>query len=386
MSLAPAYIVAARRTALGRIGGLHRSRRLEQLAAPVVTAALQDCGIEPGRVEEFIVGNAMAGGNPARTIALAAGLPEAVSASTIDRQCGSGLDAILTAIRQVGSGEADVAVAGGAESISTAPWRIAKPKSLYQLPHFIGLEPAVEETAGEPQPFEAGERVARKLGLNRAQLDAYALKAHLKAEAAREARQFVGEIVPLRMTPEEARDQSAAEPSPTDLERMSPYLPPSGILTPGNTSQLHDGAAMVVVVSQAIWHELGKPRALRLMGSAARGVSPDVEGEAPTEAIKKLYGRLVGFNTKDIGVVELGETSAAQAIAVASQTGLDDAIINPDGGSIVRGHALAASGAILVVRLFSRMARGQGADAPRYGIAAQGTIGGMGIAALFAAT
>src|SRR3990172_4836282 len=135
----PAYIIAARRTAIGRIGGLHKSRRIEDLCAPVVAAALQDSGLEPEQIEELIVGNATQGGNPARVIALAAGLPETVSASTIDRQCGSGLDAILSSIRRVAMGDAEAIIAGGAETISTAPWRISKPRSLYQLPHFMSF-------------------------------------------------------------------------------------------------------------------------------------------------------------------------------------------------------------------------------------------------------
>lgn len=385
-SSSSAYIIAARRTALGRVGGLHRNRRLEELVAPVVAAALADCKVDAAKVDEIIIGNAMQGGNPARLIALASGLPESVSASTIDRQCGSGLDAILAAIRNISAGEADVIVAGGAESISTAPWRIAKPKSLYQIPHFIGVEPSTADTADEPQLFEASEALSKKLGINRAQQDAWALKSHLKAEAARSNRRFVGEIVALRGNAEEARDQSATEPTPQDLERLSPFMPPSGTLTPGNSSSLHDGAAIVVIVSERVWQELGRPRALRLVASAARGVGPDNESAAPIEAMKKLYSRLNGFNPKDIGVVELSESSAVQAIGFGMNLGLDDDLINPEGGAVVRGHPLGAAGAVLVVRLFTHMARQEGkapGKVPHHGVAALGTIGGLGLAALF---
>ena len=220
----PAYIIAARRTAIGRIGGLHKSRRIEELCAPVVAAALQDSGLEPEQIEELIVGNATQSGNPARLIALAAGLPETVSASTIDRQCGSGLDAILSAIRRVAMGEAEAILAGGAETISTAPWRISKPKSLYQLPHFMSFEPgAAEEHEGTPL-IESSEALASRLGISRAQQDAYALRTHLKADAARTARRFVGEIVPMRANPEEARDQSAVEPDFKVLAQLAPYV------------------------------------------------------------------------------------------------------------------------------------------------------------------
>ncbi|MGQ0673986.1 MAG: thiolase family protein [Hyphomicrobium sp.] len=377
------YIVAARRTALGRVGGLHRNRRVDDLAAPVVQAVLDDCRVAPGDVDEIIIGNASEGGNPARLIALAAGLPERVAAATIDRQCGSGLDAILTASRLVASGEASVIVAGGAEALSMAPWRIAKPKSLYQLPHFMRLEPATSDSSDEPQFFEASELLSQRLGIGRVRQDAYAVRAHLKAEAARTAKRFVGEIVPLRGNAEEARDQSAGEPGPQDLERLTPFVSPGGTLTPGNTSSMHDGAAIVVVVSEEKWVALGKPRALRLVAGAIEGVSPDEEAVAPMQALKKLYQRLNGFNPKDIGIVEMSEASAAQALALAETFGFDDDQLNPDGGALVRGHPLGAAGAVLVVRLFTRMVRTKDAKAPRHGVATLGAIGGMGLAALF---
>lgn len=383
-SISKAYVIAARRSALGRIGGLHRSRRIEDLAAPVILAALDDCGIERSRVEEVIIGNTSAGGNPARLIALAAGLPEVATAATVDRQCASGLDAILQAARVISLGEADIVVAGGAESLSTAPWRIAKPKSIYQTPHFIGLE-ALASAKDEPElpHIEAGEELARKLKISRQQQDAYAVKSYLKAQAARDGRRFVGEIVPLKANPEEARDQSSIDPDPSEVEDMPPFHLPGGTLTAANTSALHDGAAFVVAVSETVWQELGKPPALRLVGGVAQGVAHEDEARAPIAAVQKLYTRLNGQKPQDIGVFELSETSAAQAIALSSALGIDDSTLNPDGGAIARGHPLAASGAVLVVRLFTRMVRGKDAGAPRFGIATQGAIGGMGLAALF---
>jgi acetyl-CoA C-acetyltransferase len=385
MAPTSAYIIAARRTALGRIGGLHRSRRIAELSAPVVAAALEDCAIAPARVDELIVGNASEGGNPARLIALASGLGEATAAATIDRQCGSGLDAILAAIRTVGLGESEIVVAGGAESLSTAPWRIAKPRSLYQLPHFVGLEPITTGAAEEPQPFEASEELPRKFGISRARQDAWALHSHLKATAARSAKKFVGEIVPLRANADEARDQSAVEPALDDLMRLTPFMPPDGTLTPGNTSALHDGAAFVVVVSKNVWMELGKPPALRLVASATQGVTPDNEAGAPIDAMKKLAGRLNGVKRSEIRRFEVSESSAAQAIALAESLDIDDALINPDGGAIVRGHPLGAAGAVIVVRLFTGMVRERSNDSARYGVATLGAIGGMGLAALFEA-
>lgn len=387
MPSAPAYIIAARRSALGRVGGLHRNRRIEELAAPVIRAALADAQIDPQRVDEVLIGNATQGGNPARLIALAAGLPETAAAATLDRQCGSGLDAIIAACRTIGNGEADVIVAGGAESLSTAPWRVAKPRSIYQTPHFIGLESvAGADEPSEAQPVEAAEEMSRKLGIGRPQQDAWALRSHLKAGAAREGKSFVGEIVAIRANAEEARDESAIEPAMEDLERLAPLVPPKGTLTRGNTSSFHDGAAMVVLVSDAVWQELGRPKALRLVASAAQGVAPDDEAGAPIEAVKKLYGRLNGINPKDIGAFELSESSAVQAIAFAAQLGVDDDHLNAGGGAVVRGHPFGAAGAVLVVRLFTRLVRNPAGETTRLGLAALGTLGGLGLAGLFEVT
>lgn len=382
-SFPPAYIIAARRSALGRVGGLHRNRRLEDLAAPIMAAALGDARVEPARVDELILGNATAGGNPARLLALAAGLPESVGAMTVDRQCGSGLDAVILAVRAVALGAASVVVAGGAESVSTAPWRVARPRSMHQLPHFIGFEPIVGDDAGEPQMFAASENLAARFGISRVAQDIYAAKSHMRAIRARETRRFVGEIVPLRSNVDEARDQSVVEVGPDELAEASPFAPPSGTLTPANTSHLHDGAAFVVVVSQAVWKELGGPPGLLLRADAAQGVVPAEEATAPIVATQKLYHRLNGFDRSGVGAVELSESSAAQAIAVAHSLDLDDDVMNVDGGAIARGHPLGASGAVLVSRLFTRMVRGGGKAQPTCGLAVQGTIGGVGMAALF---
>jgi len=384
MASSPAYIIAARRSALGRIGGLHKGRRIEELCAPVVAGALRDSGLKTDRVDEVIVGNATQGGNPARLIALSSGLSDSVPAVTIDRQCGSGLDAILSAIRAIAAGDANVIVAGGAEALSTAPWRIAKPRTLYQLPRFTSFEPGPAEDGGVPPLVEATEALAARLGISRAQQDAYALRTHLKAEAARTSKRFAGEIVPIRANAEEARDQSAVEPDFKDLAQLAPYQQPDGTLTPGNTSAMHDGAAIAVVVSERVWAELGKPRALRLVAQAIRGVAPEEEASAPIEAMKSLNARLNGFKRSDIGIIELSESSAAQAIAIAQSLEFDEDLINPDGGAVARGHPLGAAGAVLVARLFARMARAE-EKRPQLGLAALGAQGGMGLAALFEA-
>ncbi len=385
-----AYLVAARRTALGRIGGLHARRRIEDLTAPVVRAALGDCKINPALVDGFILGNASEIANPARLIALSSGLPETTSAITIDRQCASGLDAIVQAFRTIRSGEADVLIAGGAESLSTAPWRVAKPRHLHQLPRFLGFEPVTSDLSGDPLVFEASERLARDGNMTRAEQDAVALRSHLAAIAARDARQFVGEIVPFKTTIDEARDEMVRDPNPEDFADDVAYLGGAGTLTASNTSAQADAAAMTVIVSERIWSELGQPRALRLVSSASVGVAPDREALAAVAAVQKLKGLHNDLDLATLAAIETSETSAAQLIAFARHFGIDVGDINRGGGAIARGHPFGAAGAVLVVRLFSALVRRAAPDALAGGARAMGlatlsAIGGLGSAALFEA-
>lgn len=290
MSFHDAYIVAARRTALGRVGGLHARRRIEDLTAPVVRAVLGDSKINPAIVDGVILGNATEASNPARLVALASGLPETAAALTIDRQCASGLDAIVAACRMIAAGESDVIVAGGAEALSTAPWRVAKPKHLHQLPRFLGLEPVTADPSGEPMLFEASERLARDLKIDRAKQDEIALRSHLAALAARDAKRFVGEIVPMRSSPDEARDEMVRDLTLEDIAGDVPYLGNGGMLTPANTSSQADGTALVAVVSARIWKDLGEPRALRLLAAASVGVAPEREALGAVAATQRLAG------------------------------------------------------------------------------------------------
>lgn len=381
MSIRQSYVIAARRTVLGRVGGLHRARRVEDLAVPVIEAALADAGIDRRDVAEIVVGNCTAGDNPARLVALSAGLPDSAFATTIDQQCASGLEAILSAARRIACGEADVIVAGGVEAISTAPWRIAKPRALHQTPQFI--VPAEPGTlVAQPHLLEGLEDLARRLRLTRDHQDGWAWRSHTRAAKAASTRRFSGEIVRLRGSAEEARDQSAVEPTSEDLAELSPLTGPDGTLTAGNTSTLHDGAAFTVVVSEAMWRRLGSPPALRLVGSAGLGVGPGAEAMAPIHAMRKLYQRLEGFDRAAIGVIELAEAAAGQALALQHELELPDDVINPDGGAVVRGCPLGAAGAVLVVRLFSVLVRQANAKPIRYGAASLGARGGLGLAAV----
>jgi acetyl-CoA C-acetyltransferase len=385
-ALGSSYIVAARRTALGRPGGLHKSRRLESLTVPVVEAALADAGLTPDAVDEIILGNTTAGGNPARLVGLAAGLRDSVPGLTVDRQCGSGLDAILLAMRAVALGEADVVVAGGAESISTAPWRVARPKNLFQTPRFMALEPEESNGAEAPHAVAASEELARQLGIPRARQDDYAARSHLKAEQARSERRFVGEIVPLKMAGSEGHDESAGPSDLEELAALEPLLPPDGTHTSGNISALHDGAAVVVVVSERVHADLGKPLALRLVSSSRQGVGAAEEARAPVTALERVLRVNGSFSRDKLGLVEVSETSAAQALALLDAFDLGEQELSPDGGALARGHALGAASAVSVVRLFTGMVRARRkGPRPQFGAVTQGAAGGLGIAALFEA-
>lgn len=383
MVLRQAYIVAARRTALGRLGGLHRSRRVEDLASPVIAEALKDAGLSSARVDRVVIGNALAGGNPARLLVLTSGLPEQVPAMTIDQQCASGLSAVLEAARAIATGDADVVVTGGVEALSMAPWRLAKPRAVHQTPRFIGLSESPSGPAEGTFSVEAGEALAARLGLTRSQQDDYALRSHMKAGLARDAKQFVREIVALKNSAEEGRDQSAVEPELDDLADQPPLIA-GGTLTSGNTAVLHDGAAIVIAVSEAVWSELGKPAALRLALGTSIGVSPAEEIDAPVVALQRMLSR-AKLKAEALGVVEMSEQSSVQALALRQAMGLADEVLNPAGGAIVRGHPLAAAGAVLAVRLFSSMVRQRSDRSPKLGAAVLGASGGQGVAALFEA-
>jgi acetyl-CoA C-acetyltransferase len=379
------YIIAARRTALGRPGGLHRNRRLESLTAPIIEAALNDAKLGADAVDEIILGNTTAGGNPARIIGLAGGLRESAAALTVDRQCASGLDAILLGAQAIALGDAEIVVAGGAESISTAPWRVAKPKSLFQTPRFIGLHGEAELELDVSHSIAASEELAARLQISREQQDAYTLLSCLRGEQAREARRFANEIVPLRMSVEEARDETGDVPDQEDLASLTPLIPPDGTHTVANTSALCEGAAMVVLVSARVHADLGAPKGLRLLGRARRGMDAGEEAHAPLAALQTALERERGIGRDKLAIVETSEISAAQALALSTGLGLEDGVLSPDGGALARGYPLGAAGALGVVRLFSGLVRNSKPKQSPYGAVTQGAVGGLGVAALFQA-
>lgn len=389
MAFSDAYIVGARRTALGRVGGLHGRRRLEELAAPLIRSVLGDTKINPALVDGLILGNTTEAANPARLVSLASGLPETAAATTVDLQCASGLDAIVQACRMVSDGEADVVLAGGAEALSTAPWRVARPRQPHQTPRFIGLDLHSGDGGGSASGLEAAEAsedLIRKADITRAELDEVALRSHLAALAARDAKSFVGEIVPLKTSTEEARDEMVRDLSPDDLTRQMPLTGAGGLLTAANMSAPADGAAVVAVVSKRIWQEIGAPMALRLVRAVTVGVAPDRAAIGAISATKKLAGLYNDLDLRTIAAIETSETSAGQQIAFARQFGIEPGAINRAGGAVARGHPAGAAGAVLVVRLFSALVRSGGGKSGGMGLATLSAVGGLGSSAVFQAT
>ncbi|MFG1694519.1 thiolase family protein [Nonomuraea sp. NPDC049309] len=373
MDLTP-VVVAARRTPIGTAGHAYKELTAEHLAAPVIAAVAADL---PGRrAGDVMLGNCMGpGGNLARVCALAAGLGHEVPGVTVDRQCGSGLAAILLAGQAVRAGEADLVIAGGVESASTAPLRTLRGAD---APY--ARAPFTPEGTPDPDMGPAAEALARAKGVGRERQDAYACRSHARALAARAAGRFEQEIVPVAGRHEDQRPRPLREAS---LARLPAAFVPGGTVTAGNSSPVSDGAAAVAVVPERLRE--GLP-GLRLVAGAVTGCDPELPGWGPVPAIERVLAR-AGASLESVAAVEIVEAFAAQVLAVTDALGLDplgadDERVCPDGGALALGHPWGATGAVVVTRLFSRLVR---AAAPKgtLGLAAAAVGGGMGVAALF---
>ncbi|MBL8643649.1 MAG: thiolase family protein [Rhodospirillaceae bacterium] len=377
-----AVIVAARRTPIGKLRGALRRFRVEELAAPVFQALLADAKLKPEQIDDVILGNAAGpGGNPARLSALQAGFPVSIPGVTVDRQCGSGLEAINMAARLIEAGAGHIYIAGGVESTSTAPLR-------YDLGD--GLAPPVPftrarfspEFVGDPDMGAAAENVARAYGITRARQDAYALRSHQKAVAAQNEKRFTPELVPLREGGAVVLDHDECPRAETSLEKLQ-ALPPvfdaQGTVTAGNACPINDGAAAVLIMSQEKADDLGVEEGLAVADSTVAGVDPNLLGIGPVPAVQKLLARQ-DLTMADIDLVEFNEAFAAQVLACTDKLGILEDQLNLGGGALALGHPYGASGAVLVVRLFTEMIR---RDGGARGLATLGIGGGMGLATLF---
>jgi acetyl-CoA C-acetyltransferase len=377
-------IIAARRTAIGRQGGMHARRRLDVLTVPVIHAVLADAGIAPEGADALILGNAAGGGgNPARLVALSAGLPVSMPALTVDTQCASGLDAIVAGARMIETGAAAIVLAGGAESPSTAPWRVERPENPYRdMPQFFSEASFAPGADGAISMIEAAENIARDYGISRETQDRYALESHRKAVQAMESGILGDEIVALGKSANESRDEGPrASMSEALLARMKPLTGEDGTVTAGNSCQINDGAALVLLVSPEKWRELGSSPGLAFIAAASAGIEPRILGLASVPAARKLE-QMTGYASAEADAVELNEAFAAQAIATLDQLKITPQRNNTLGGALASGHPYGASGAILVTRLFTRLIRRSGTIGET-GLALIAGAGGVGAAAQF---
>lgn len=366
-----AYLVGGVRTPVGRYGGALSGVRPDDLAALVVRELVSRTGMDPAGIDEVILGSANQAGednrNVARMATLLAGLPDEIPGITVNRLCASGLSAIIMASQMVKSGAADVVIAGGVESMSRAPWVMAKPEKAFARPGevvdtSIGwrfTNPALKQRdkATYSMP-ETAEEVAALDGISREDADAFALASHQKALAAIEAGRFDDEIVAVATRKGEVTTDEGPRPETTldVLAGLRPVVKPGGIVTAGNASSLNDGASAVIVASEAALQRFGLVPRARIVDGVSAGVAPEIMGLGPVPATQKLLAR-TGVELGAIGAVELNEAFATQSLACIRRLGLDPAIVNRDGGAIALGHPLGSSGSRISITLLGRMER-----------------------------
>jgi 3-oxoadipyl-CoA thiolase len=390
-----AWIVSAVRTPVGRYGGALARVRPDDLAATVIKAAVERSRVAPDEIDDVIMGCANQAGednrNVARMSALLAGLPVEVPGQTINRLCGSGLQAINSAAHAIMVGDGDAFVAGGVESMSRAPYVMAKPETGFERGNremydtTLGWRFTNPKLAQMHQPFsmgETGENVAERCGISREDQDAFALRSHRRAVAAIEEGRFRNQIVPV-MVPqpkgeavEVSRDEHPrADTSLEALARLRPAFRQGGTVTAGNSSGINDGASATVVVESDFARERGLRPMARVLATAVAGVDPAVMGLGPIPATRKALER-AGLEIEDLDLIELNEAFASQSIAVMRELGLDPEKTNVNGGAIALGHPLGMSGARLITMLIHELERRGG----RYGLATMCIGVGQGIA------
>jgi acetyl-CoA C-acetyltransferase len=361
-------IVAARRSPIGTAGHAFATVEAAVLAAPVLAAVAQEAGAATGTgIAEVLLGNCMGpGGNVARVAALLAGLSDRVPAATIDRQCASGLSTVVSAARELRSG---VVLAGGVESASTAPWRFFPPTDGADAVRYERAPFAPADR--DPDMGLANDHDAERAGIGRAEQDEYAARSHRRAHATREAGGFDAEVVPVA---DVARDERPRRGLTAErLGRLPPTFRPEGTVTAGNACGVNDGAAVVALVGGEAAR--GVP-GMRILSSAVTADDPIHPGRALVPAAREALS-CAGLTWGDVDVVELNEAFACQMLACCAELGIDPARVCPEGGALGLGHPWGASGAVLVVRLFSQLVRsGHGG----IGLAAIAAGGGQGVA------
>jgi 3-oxoadipyl-CoA thiolase len=395
--LREAWIVEAVRTPVGRYGGALAGVRPDDLAATVLEAVVARSGIDPAIIDDVILGCANQAGEDNRNIArmalLIAGLPVEVAGQTVNRLCGSGLQAVASAAQAIAVGDADVVIAGGVESMSRAPLVMLKPESGYErgtrelVDTTIGwrfVNPVLDAKYPTISLGETAERVAAQWSVSREEQDAFALESQRRAAAAAASGVHAEEIVPVKI-PQRKGDAISVDkdehPRPetnaASLAKLRPAFIEGGSVTAGNASGINDGAAALLVMEAGRARALGLKPLARVVATSVAGVDPSVMGIGPIPAIRKLFER-TGLSAKEIDRVELNEAFASQAVACIRELGLNPATTNIHGGAIALGHPLGASGARMLVTLTRELTR----SGSRFGIASMCVGVGQGIAML----
>ena len=398
------FLVGGVRTVQGRYGGALASIRPDDLAALVVREVVHRARISGDMVDEVVLGAANQAGednrNVARMAVLLAGLPDAVPGYTVNRLCASGLTAIACAAQAIRAGEAELMIAGGVESMTRAPWVVAKPGTPWARPseladsslgwRFINPVFSAHDAAVATASSlgtrkitlsmgETAEEVADLDGITRDESDEFALRSHERAIAAIDAGRFVAEIVPVQTkTGEVVLDEGPRRDTTLEkLRSLRPVFREDGVVTAGSSSSLSDGAAAIVVASERAVERYGLIPRARIVASASAGVSPNLMGLGPVPATEKALS-MAGWSIGDIGSIELNEAFAVQSLAVIRRLKLDIDLVNADGGAIALGHPLGCSGARLLVTLLGRLER----EGARRGLATLCVGVGQGVAML----
>ena len=385
-----AVVIDALRTPIGRYGGALRESRPDDLAALVIAEAVKRNHLDSSSIEDVYFGDANQAGednrNVARMAVLLAGLPVEIPAATLNRLCGSGMQAIISATREIETGNGDLFLAGGVESMTRAPYVLEKaqhefargPQTLHDTT--IGWRMTNPRLAAQYPPISLGqtaEVVARQFRISRESQDEFALNSHRKAVAAQQACRFRAETVPVKLASGTAVERDEGPRADTSLEKLAslkPAFEAGGTVTAGNSSPLNDGAACLVLMSESRAGALGLQPKARILAAASAGVDPSVMGLGPIPASRKALAR-AGLKAQDLDLIELNEAFASQSLACIGELGLDPERVNPNGGAIALGHPLGASGARITTTLVHELARRKG----RYGLATMCIGVGQGI-------
>ena len=381
------FIVAAKRTPIGTLGGALSSLPAHELGAIAARAALEQARLDPARVDEMIMGQVLCaaqGMNPARQAARASGIPDASTAFGVNQVCGSGLRAVALGSQQIALGDAEIVVAGGQESMSLAP-HAAHLRAGHKLGEVSFVDTVMSEglvdAFGKMAMGVTAENVVRQCGLTRSAQDAFALRSQQRASAAQKAGRFIDEIVPVTITSRKGdtivdSDQFIRhDATPEAMAKVRPAVEKDGTVTAANSTGIIDGAGAVVLLSADAVAASGDAPMARIAGWATAGLDPNVMGLGPIPASRKALDK-VGWSVSDVDLWEANEAFAAQGVAVVDALGIDPERVNVNGGAIALGHPIGAAGARVLVTLLHEMARRD----VRRGVATLCIGGGMGIA------